>query len=273
MKIESDSMSEPVNIEERKVEEAFHVLKETAREFEKDIDDFEDFVETVFDTDFQSSPRTNNGLMNLQNGNNGDSVIDIYEEKFYVRQTATDRVEAFAENLDLSMPAADLFDELANSPRVDKDAAYNVVASFERNNVNQIVLQNFEDMADAPVKLREKVGEDLETEKESLWHYHKEISSLYDKVDSLNRENTLPMDFDTALDVVNEFEEIEERAEQLKNRRIHELRRRDEYMKGDMDTHEERFYEDEDFQRPVLEELDRINEYIEEATENIVLGS
>jgi|GEM_PF-1853233 len=266
-------MSGAVDLEERKVEEAFHVLKETAREFEKDIDDFEDFVDAVFDKDFQSIPQQNNGVMNVKNGNNGDSVIDLYEEMFYANNTATDRVETFAENLDLSMPAADLFDELANSPNVDEDAAYNVVASFERNNVNQIVLQKFDDMADTPVELREKVGEDLETEKESLWHYHKEISSLYDKVDSLNRENTLPMDFDTALDVVNEFEEIEDRAEQLKNRRIHELMRRDEYMKRDMSAHEDRFYKEEDFERPVLEELDRINEYIEEATENIVLGS
>ena len=265
-------MSEPVNLEDENVEAAFQVLKKTGREFEKDIDDFEEFVDAVFEKDYSSGiNQQNNGFMGSKNSE--DSVIDLYEEIFYVRQTATDRVEAFAEKLDLSMPAADLFDELANSPGVDEDKAYNVVDRFERNNVNQIVLQTFDQMSDSPVKLREKVGEDLETEKESLWHYHKEISSLYDKVDSLNRENTLPMDFDTALDVVNEFEEIEDRAEQLKNRRIHELMRRDEYMKRDMSAHEDRFYKEEDFERPVLEELDRINEYIEEATENIVLGS
>lgn len=261
-------MSEPENFEENTVKEAFDVLEETGKELEKDINHFQDFIDAVFEKDFSSNHLKNNLATN---GNKKESIIDIYREKFYANDTSTPRVDKFADELDLSHAAADLFDELANTGAVDNELAYTIVNNFDSNNVNQIVLQNFEGVAEYPMILREKVDADLEIERESLWHYFKEIENLYNTIDNLNRENTLPMSLDEGLNVVDELEELEERTQQLRARRINEISRRDEYMEGPMDRHEEKFYEDTDFQRPVLEELARINEYVEEARENIVI--
>ena len=264
-----ESMSEPKNLKDENIETAFQVLDKTSKEFEQDIEDFEEFVDHVLNKDFSQGLKNSNGLMNSKE--NGESVIDMYEEMFYANNGSAERVEAFAKNLGFSLPAADLFDEFANPGRRDKNQVYALVSNLEENNVNSLVLNNFREMAKDPVELREKVGEDLEIEKKSLWKYHKEVSLLYNRIDDLNKTNTLPMNLDSALSTVEEFEQIEERVEQLRNRRNHELRRRDEYMNGDFSSHEERFYEENDFQRPVLEELERVDDYIREARENIVL--
>lgn len=263
-------MGEPLELDENSIREAFKIFDSTISELEKDRDMFQDFVDEASEVSVSSV--NSNGL----NGNGFDSggskeVIDMYEEMFYSRQTSKDRVKTFAEKLGLSLPAADLFDELSNVPDISDDHAYGIVNQLDSGNVNEIVMGSFRNVAEYPAVLRERIIEDAEIEKESLWKYFKDTKQLYEQIDDLNREKTLPMSIDDAVEVVEALEQIEERAEQLKARRVHEIDRRDEYMNGLLETQEEAFYEESDMARPVLEELSRIEVYVDEMYDAITV--
>ena len=248
-------------------EEAFETVDETIRQLEDDIDSFHEFQEEAL-----AQPVSQMGGQALMNGSSGDSnIIELYDEMFFSEDEMKDRVRAFSENYSLSLPAADLFDEFANVPDIGDKQALQFVKHLDNGNFNQVVKQRFEKISEYPAKLREKIIEDAEIERNSLNNYRHHIGEVKEKLYTLNEENPLPVGLNDAVDVVEELEGLESRVGQLKDRRQHELKRRENLQEGYFDSQEAAVYEDEEFGRPVLQELDELDEALDEAYENLAV--
>jgi hypothetical protein len=139
------------------------------------------------------------------------------------------------------------------------------------NPMSEMHVAEMAKLAQYPQALREGVIEDTEVEKTSLEKYSREISELEDTVVELNGEYTLPMDVDDALYVMEELEEVRERVQQLKNRREHEIQRRPDILDGYFEENLEKFYQDEEYDQPVLKDLQALEEAVDEAYDNVVI--
>lgn len=251
----------------RYTEQALEAVDETIRELGDDIDDLEDFHDKAM-----KQPASNGGEQALIRGQSQESsVVNIYDEIFFEEESMKDRVKVFSEKYDLSLPAADLFDEFANVPDLSNDQALQLVRNLDRGNFNSVMKQQLGKMSEYPAKLREKIIEDAEIERDSLENYSHQIGEIHEKLYSLNEENPLPVGLDDAVDVIEELEGLDSRVKQLKDRRQHELRRREDLQQGYFDSQERGMYEDESFGRPVLQELDELDEALENAYENLTV--
>jgi len=256
-------MGEPVEFDRYLTEEAFDTLEDVRKELETDKDEFSEFVDAVHEKDF--APRVKDGI-----GKN-ETPIDVYRDKFYSNDSSSKRVKFFAKKFDLSMPAADLFDELANVSSKDDGTVLNMIKMFEKNDVNDIVMGHFKDVEDNPVAMRELIAGDLELEKASLWNYKKKAETLYSKLDEINREYGLPVKLDDSLELLDKLDEVHDRADRIISLRRQEIKWRPEYMEGKYTDQEQKFYDEESFERPVIEEMQNIKQYTEKARENIVV--
>ncbi|WP_414838349.1 hypothetical protein ACK3SF_03005 [Candidatus Nanosalina sp. VS9-1] len=248
-------------------EKAFETVEEAIRDLEDDIDSLQDFREKVL-----SQPVQNGGGRQMLSSKAGNKVIDIYSEEFFNRENSKDRISIFASEYDLSLPAADLFDELANVPDIDDGSALQFIKHLDNGaQFNEVVKGQFEKLSKYPAKLREHIVQDAKVERDSLRNYMHDIKEVKDTLYELNEENPLPVDLDDAVDLVGELEGLQSRVQQLKNRRLHELRRRDDIQQGYFDSQEAAVYEDEEFGRPVLQELQYVDDALEEAYDNLVV--
>lgn len=248
-------------------EKAFEAVDETVETLEEDIDVLEDFREEVL-----KQPVTQKtGRQSFAEASSGSDVIDLYDEMFFHEDRVKDRVRVFADEYDLSLPAADLLDEFANVPDMDNNHALQLVRKVNSGNLNKVVQQQFGKAIEYPAKLRGKIIEDAEVELDSLDNYRRQIGEVKEKLYTLNEENPLPVGLDDASDVIDELESMSSRVKQLKDRRLHELGRREELQQGYFISQEAGVYEDESFGRPVLQELDELDEALDEAYENLAV--
>lgn len=244
-------------------EEASEELDDMVRLFQEDIDMFQDFREKVL-----SQPVSNGGQM----FNSGNQVLDIYSDEFFNQEDVPDEARIISESHGLSVPAADLLYELANVPGLDSNEALGLVKNIDKGvEFNSIVKKRFKSFSRYPIILREKVIEDAEIEQESLRKYTHEVGDVRETLQELNEDNPIPVGLDSALEVVDELERLDEKISQLKNRRIQELERRDEIFEGYFNTQEEELYSDKEFQRPVIQELEYLNTLVDEAYNGLVL--
>ena len=154
---------------------------------------------------------------------------------------------------------------------MDNNQALQLVRNVSSGGLNEVLQQQFGKAIEYPARLREKIIEDAEVELDSLDNYRQQIGEVKEKLYAVNRENPLPVGLDDASDVVDELESMTSRVQQLKDRRVHELGRREELQQGYFESQESGVYEDEEFGRPVLQELDKLDEALDEAYDNLVV--
>ncbi|QGA80389.1 hypothetical protein [Candidatus Nanohalobium constans] len=116
---------------------------------------------------------------------------------------------------------------------------------------------------------KREVSEEIEITRNSLLNYQDDLTTLEDHVIHVNEEYTLPMDVDDAETVVKYLDIVEERLDQLENRRKHELRRMPDIISDHTVETINNYFEDEEFDDPVLYDIDEMRENIYEARENI----
>jgi DNA repair exonuclease SbcCD ATPase subunit len=253
---------------------AARVLQKSIRELEDDIDNLEDFEEEVADLQPSTQPQQSgmSHFTRTKKNSDTDTVLELYREHFFPEDDYPDQVEVYAEKFDLSIPAADFLDEMMGVANLsDKEALKKVKFLDGSNRMSEMHIAETEQLAKYPQELRGAVIEDTEVEKNSLEKYSREISELEDTVVELNREYSLPMDVDEAQYVMEELEEVRDRVQQLKKRRKHEIRRRPDILDGYFEENLEKFYQEEEYEEPVLEDLQAIEQDVDEAFDNIVI--
>ncbi len=267
-------MSEPVQeVTGNITRGAVDVLEDSARNLEDDKQNLTAFQDAV--EDFEPSGRGSQGQpLALRSENKADSeqVMELYRDHFFSTHDTPEQVPKYAEKFDLSMEAADFFDELQGVANLNQQDALQMIKFLDGSNpMNTDYMEEVVSLAEHPKALRREVMEDIEVEKESLQKYGREIQQIEDRLLELNQEYTLPMGTDDAVHVVNELEDIDERVEQLKNRRLHEIRRREDILNPYFEKNLEKFYDEEDFSEPVLYDLEGLDEAVDEAYSNVVI--
>ncbi|MFB6241191.1 MAG: hypothetical protein ABEJ36_00110 [Candidatus Nanosalina sp.] len=201
-----------------------------------------------------------------------ERVMELYRENFFSRHETPEQVPKYAKKFDLSMEAADFLDELQGVANLNKQDTLQKINFLDgKNSMNKAYIEEVVSLAEYPKALRREVMEDMQVEKESLEKYGRDIQELEDRLLEINKEYTLPMDVDDAVHVVEELEGIEDRVEQLKKRRMHEIRRRPDILDPYFEKNLEKFYDEEDFGQPVLYDLEQLGEAVEEAYDNLVI--
>lgn len=267
-------MSEPVeNITGNTAWRAVDVLEENTEILKNDIENITEFQDSV--EDFEPSGNSSAGTplaLRSESDADTDQVMELYREKFFTRHETPDQVPVYAEKFDLSLEAADFFDELQGVANLNKEDALQKIKFLDGSNpMNKTYIDEVVSLAEYPKALRREVIEDVDVEKESIQKYGREVQQLEDRLIKLNREYTLPMETTDAVHVVEELEDIEDTVEQLKDRRKHELRRRPDILDPYFEKNLEKFYDGEDYDLPVLHDLEQLDEAVEEAYNNIVI--
>lgn len=257
------------------VERALEVIDESTKELQKDIEDLTDFQDAVGELDVtgaRSSGPAGVQLHNSQAKNDTDKVIELYEEHFFSEEEYPEEVDRYAEKFNISTVAADFFDEVTRALNVDGEDALARITYLDRGNpMAQQHVQEVVSLAEFPKALRRSVKDDVGVEADSLNHYRNKIRDIEEDLLELNREYTLPMDIDEAREVVESLEQLEERVQSVKDQREHELRRRPDILDNYFERNLEKFYEDENFENPVVRDLNRLQKGIDEAYDNIVV--
>lgn len=269
-------MGRPVEkVVDGSVERALDVIDESVQELEEDIENLTEFQDAVEDMDISGvQPPSSSDLAIQQSQAKSDSekVIELYREHFFPEDEYPEEVDKYAEKFGISTVAADFFDEVTRAANINKkDALAKISFLDEGNSMTHQHLQEVVSLTEYPKALRRSVNEDVEVEKESLNHYRNEVQEIEDRLLELNRRYTLPMDVNNAVEVVENLEQLEDRVQNVKNRREHELRRRPDILDGYFERNLEKFYDDEEFGAPVLRDLDQLQEGINKAYDNLVI--
>ena len=266
-------MSEPVeNITRSTAWRAVDVLEENTEILKNDIENITEFQDAVEDFEPSGNGSAGKPLALRSESADTDQVMELYTEKFFERHETPDQVPVYAEKFDLSLEAADFFDELQGVANLNQGDALQKIKFLDgSNSMNRAYIDEVVSLAEYPKALRREVIEDVAVEKESIQKYGREVQQLEGRLVKLNREYTLPMDTEDAVHVVEELEDIEDTVEQLKNRREHELRRRPDILDPYFEKNLEKFYDDEDYDHPVLHDLEQLDEAVDEAYNNIVI--
>jgi len=272
-------MGRPVeSVVDGSVVRAVDVVDQNSVELQEDIENLTRFQDAVEDIDLNGSRTGVSGgagsvrVMNSDVKADTDKVLDLYRKHFFPGDDYPDEIDLYAEKFGISVAAADFFDEISRPKNInDKDALEKVKYLDGSNAMAPDHIEEFVGLAEYPKALRKSIDEDADVERTSLEHYRREIDSIEQDLLELNREYTLPMGIDSAIDVVDELEELEDRVDGLRERREHELRRRPDILDEYFEKNLEMFYEDEEFDNPVLSDLDSLEGSINEAYDNIVV--
>lgn len=255
-------------------ERAVEIIYQNEKELDKDIEYLGNFQDAVEDIELSNryGRREKTGMLQSNGKSDTEKVLELYRKHFFDEDDYPEIVDAYAEKLDISVTAADFFDEITKITNLNNSDTLSKLKYLDNSNpMNEQYVKEVVSLAEYPRALRRMVKEDMKIEADSLETYSREINDLEEELLELNRENPLPMGIDTAVDVVENLESLESRVEQLEKRRIHELRRRPEIVDGGIEKNLEKYYEDEDFGNPVLQDLIEIKESINEAYDGIIV--
>lgn len=268
-------MGEPVDsVLAGSVERASDILKGNINFLKEDIKALTKFQDEVEKIDLGSDGSSGRVLLSdSRQDSDTEEVMNLFDDLFYSRQESSDIVEDNADKYDLDEPAAHFLQELFNIANISRSEAVSKIRYLDSENpMGGPHVQETVSLAEYLKANRKQVVEGIEKAEDSLSNYQEDLSALEDHVLHLNEEYTLPMDVDDAETVVRYLDIVEERLDQLENRREHELRRMpdliSEYTVKTVNT----YFEDEEFDDPVLYEIDEIRENIYEARENIKLN-
>lgn len=253
---------------------AAKVVKNSVRDIEKDIEDLEELLDSLSGLKLSSNSQNQVLSPAAQTGGKSDTekVLDLYREHFLPDDGHDEEVEEYEAKYNLSPAAADFMCEIERIKDLKKKEAVAKARYLDgSNSMNIGHVNEFANMISILKGGRDKVIDDLEVERTSLEKYSHEISALENEVLELNEKYPLPMDVDNANQVIDRLEEIGERVEQLEKRRRHELRRRPEIQSDYIGKNLKEFYSEEEFEQPVLYDLEQLGDAVEEAYENIVI--
>lgn len=267
-------MGEPVeSVVDDTVGNALKVLRDSVRELDKDIENLTDFQDRL--EEFTPKGPQKQKMMFKADKSKSDTerVLELYVDTFFSEQDTPEDVRKYSKKYDISVEAADFMDELLGVKDFSRKDIVDKIRFLDGSNpMNQIQVNDVEGMAEYPKALRRRVIEDTGVEQTSLKDYQRRIDDIEEDLLDLNEEYQIPMDLDDALYVVDKFEEIKEDIEQLKSRREHELRRRTDILDEYFENNLEIFYNDEDIENPVLEDLESLESAVEQAYDNIKLN-
>lgn len=272
-------MGSPVeSVVDGSAERAVGVVDESSKDLAEDVKNLGIFQDAVEDLDLNGGRSgVSQGAGSVRVMNSGvkadtDKVLDLYREHFFSGENYPDEVDRYAEKFDISLAAADFFDEISRPANMnDKDALEKAMYLDGGNSMSQSHVEEVVSLAEYPRALRRSINEDVEVERTSLEHYRRNVESIEQDLLELNREYTLPMSIDSAIDVVDELEQLEDRVDNLRSRREHELRRRPDILDEYFERNLEEFYHGEEFENPVLDDLEGLQNSIDEAYDNIVV--
>lgn len=253
---------------------ATDIINEKISLLEEDIDILGNFQEEVEALEIDTNNQTLQHGVKVRSNQKSDTekVIDLYKEHFFDEEEVHEEVETLSRKFDLSMPAADFLAEMTSVANInDRDALQKIQYLDSSNSLNPAYKSEVVGMSEYPRALRREVIADTEAERNGLRNYREDTMEIVDSLDSLNRAYTNPMDVDDAIEVLEELENFEDRVDQLKDRREHELRRRPEIFDGYMESNLEEFYDSEEFDDPVLYDLKQLEDAIGEAYDNIMI--
>jgi hypothetical protein len=253
---------------------ASNIVQENNSFLEEDVEALTEFQDSVQEIDLGSNGGSGNVMLNGSRPvSDTEKVIDLYDELLFSRQSTQETVEDNAENFDLSMPAAHFLQEVFNTAKFNrKDAVSNIRYLDSRNGMTPQHVKEVVSMTEIVKGYRKKVMEDLEVYDASLENYGRELDSLEEKILELNEDYTLPMDIEEAVNVVEQLENVEERLDQLEDRRRHEMRRMPEITSEYAVLTVNTYLEDEEFDDPVIYDIEELRENIYEAKENIQIA-
>ena len=266
-------MGEPVeSVVDDAVGNALKVLNDSIRELDEDVNNLTDFQDRLREFTPRGPQKQQMMFKADKSKTDTERVLDIYVDTFFSEQDTPENVLKYSKKYDISLEAADFMDELLGVKDLSRKDILDKIRFLDGSNpMNQMQVNDVEGMAEYPKALRKRVIEDTGVEQTSLRDYRRRIENLEDNLLELNDEYQIPMDLDDAVHVVERFDELKQDIKQLKNRREHELNRRtdilDEYFENNLDI----FYDDEDFENPVLDDLENLESAVEEAYSNLAI--
>lgn len=266
-------MGEPVeSVVDDAVGNALKVLNDSVRELDEDVNNLTDFQDRLREFTPRGPQKQQMMFKADKSKTDTERVLDIYVDTFFSEQDTPENVLKYSKKYDISLEAADFMDELLGVKDLSRKDILDKIRFLDGSNpMNQMQVNDVEGMAEYPKALRKRVIEDTGVEQTSLRDYRRRIENLEDNLLELNKEYQIPMDLDDAVHVVERFDELKQDIKQLKNRREHELNRRtdilDEYFENNLDI----FYDDEDFENPVLDDLENLESALEEAYSNLAI--
>lgn len=268
-------MSEPYIIENGKVKDAISTLESQTKLIEEDIEKIIEFKNAVEEMNLQG-PEKNNGFGNLvsktqSKNRDTDKVLELYSN-LLMDDESIPETEKISESFNLSYEAADFFRILKNIANYDNESVLQTAHFLDSSNSmseqhRQLVSQYSTDLA----SMRENVLDDVPIEQDSLSKYQEDLDEIKDALNDLNTSYKLPVGLDSGIEIVDTFEDIYDRIDQLRNRREHEIRRRPEFADQYLEQNLSILYEEESFDKPVLEELDRLENLVDDAYDNLTV--
>lgn len=214
--------------------------------------------------------------LTFRNGlSNGDAdtekFMQVYEDTFHDLDGRGD-IRELDSNLDLSTPAVEFFGELTSLASLGKDEAYRKAEFLDgKNNFTTNHYRELVTYLEAFKSVRDQLSDDLAGERESLNYYDSEISEIAESVVEDVEENPLTgLGVADAAQVLEDLEEYRERIQQLRERRVHEVRRRKEIYDTLAEKNFVKTYSAAGSKTPVIDELDHLDDMVETAYSNVV---
>lgn len=270
-------MSEPYIIDNSEVGDAISTLETQTQLIQEDIENIKEFKDAVEEMKLQG-PQRNTGFGKLaaktqSKNKDTDKVLEFYRNLLMEEEESMPETEKISESFNLSYEAADFFRIVKNIANYDNESVLQTTQFLDGSNPmskqhKQLISQYSTDL----VGMRENVLEDVPIEQESLEKYQEDLDEMRETINNLNTSYKLPVDLDDGIEIVDEFENIYDRIDQLKSRRKHEISRRPEFSDQYLDQNLSVLYEDESFDEPVLEELDKLEKLVDEAYSNLTIG-
>ncbi|MFB6116352.1 MAG: hypothetical protein ABEK10_02460 [Candidatus Nanosalina sp.] len=258
-------MSQSYNLKQGLIDSALNKLDGLDAVIDRDVGNLDEMLSRVSELDLAFRSGLSNGKADTE------KVMEVYKETFHNLDGRRD-VQSLDESLSLSSPATEFMAELTNLQSVGRDKAY-ATASFldGENNMTVNHYQEFVAYIKSFKEVREGLSEDLAGERESLTHYSEELDEIREDLVELVEDNPLPeTDVAEAAGVLEELEDYRKRMQQLRQRRVHEVKRRKEIYDELAENNFQNTYRSAGSKTPVIYEIDHLDDRVEDAYGNMV---
>jgi DNA repair exonuclease SbcCD ATPase subunit len=247
------------------IEDSLEQLDRLDYTMERDVEELDELLSELSDMDLTFRAGLSNGDADTE------KVMKVYEETFHDIDGRED-IQELNSSLDLSAPAAEFFGELTNLASIGKEQAYQKASFLDgKNNLTATHYKELVTYLKSFKSVRDQLSDDVAGERESLSYYDSEIDRIADKVVETVEENPLTdLEVADAGQVLEDLEEYQERIQQLRKRRVHEVKRRKEIYDTLAEKNFVKTYSAAGSKTPVVDELDHLDEMVETAYRNVV---
>jgi uncharacterized phage infection (PIP) family protein YhgE len=261
-------MSEVVGVGDLRsglIEDSLEQLDSLDRTMDRDAEELDELLSELSEMDLTFRNGLSNGEADTE------KVMKVYEETFHDMDGRED-IQELNSSLDLSAPTAEFYGELTNLASIGKEQAYRKASFLDgKNNLNSTHYKELVTYLKSFRSVRDQLSDDVAGERESLNYYDSEISEIAESVVEEVEDNPLSeLGVADAAQVLEDLEEYRERIQQLRDRRVHEVKRRKEIYDTLAEQNFVKTYSAAGSKTPVIDELDHLDEMVETAYSNVV---